>query len=168
MKKILVIAAMLSVALLTGGCDFFRELAGRPTSEDIARKKAILDAKETAVVEQKAKEDDKAEKDSLAVMQAIAAKPSLLTPSSKMSASVGRSLPAYCIMVGAFGNIDNASALAARIEAAGYRSVLLPYNSGMTAVGVNPTNSIVDAYTALCKMIEAGLCPADAWILDNR
>ena len=45
MKKILAISALAALCLLTG-CDFFRTLAGRPTSADIAAKRALIERTE--------------------------------------------------------------------------------------------------------------------------
>jgi hypothetical protein len=48
MKKSMILMLMVALPLLTG-CDFFRKLAGRPTSEDIENKRvAIMRAEEAA------------------------------------------------------------------------------------------------------------------------
>ena len=162
--------------VLAEGCDFFRSLAGRPTSEEIERKRAILEARQSVTMEdstavEAAQPEEKAavpDEDSLAVMRAIEARPALLSTSSRLSASTRKSIPSYCVIVGAFGNADNARKLASGLEKAGYKCVLLPYTSGMTAVGVDPTGSIVKAYGTLCGLVDAGLAPEDSWILDNR
>ena len=43
MKKILVITALAVSVCLLGGCDFFRQLAGRPTSKDIRAKQERIE-----------------------------------------------------------------------------------------------------------------------------
>ena len=43
MKKCLMISALAVSVCLLGGCDFFRQLAGRPTSQDIAAKRERIE-----------------------------------------------------------------------------------------------------------------------------
>ena len=48
MKKLMLLVLMVSMTVVTG-CDFFRKLAGRPTSEDIEQKRIeIMRAQEAA------------------------------------------------------------------------------------------------------------------------
>ena len=42
MRKAIIIAAFAITVCLLGGCDFFRVLAGRPTSREIEAKRAFI------------------------------------------------------------------------------------------------------------------------------
>ena len=56
MRKSIIFMLMVTLTVVTG-CDFFRKLAGRPTSEDIENKRvAIMRAEEAARQAQKEKE----------------------------------------------------------------------------------------------------------------
>ena len=43
MKRLMAIAALAASICLLGGCDFFRQLAGRPTSRDIEAKRLRIE-----------------------------------------------------------------------------------------------------------------------------
>ena len=60
MKTVLKTAVLAAAVLLAGGCDFFRGLAGRPTSADIEAKREVIARAEAA---------QKARLDSLAAVE---------------------------------------------------------------------------------------------------
>lgn len=170
MRKVIIISALLSVALLAGGCDFFRTIAGRPTSEEIAAKKARIEEYES----QKALRDEVAEAqknadDSLEVAE-LAKNPDFPVVKSKQLSEDSRaSLSSrYYIIVGAFGQRDNAMKLASKANEAGFASELLTYRNGFIAVGLCPTDNLSEAYSSLKKIRAKSFCPKDAWILDTQ
>ncbi len=170
MRKILQIALLLSFAAAVVSCDFFRRVAGRPVSSDIARKAAAIAARDSSIAEIKRQEEAafQAEfSDSVAVLEALVQRPSVLKPSSGLNLKDRESLPPYCVIVGLFSNVSNADRLSEKISTAGFNTVLVPYDGKLTAVAVNPCSSVVDAYHTLEKLLEKGLCPSDSWILDN-
>ena len=167
MKKILAISALAALCLLTG-CDFFRTLAGRPTSADIAAKRALIERTE----QQEAARRDSIQRveqqilaDSLAVMQALSENKKLCPPADRVRGYATASLPyKYFILVGTFSNADNANRVIAAAEKAGLNPVRIPYGR-LIAVGVCPSNSLVQVYHSLEAVREQPFCPKDAWIL---
>lgn len=151
-------------------CDLFRMLASRPTSADIERRRAAMEMEQEAhngrldslkMVQEQIS-------DSLAVLDSIRMMNSSLVEARQLSAEErGRLEHAYYIIVGAFGNPDNASKFAASAEKEGYGATMIRYRNGFTAVGVCPSDKLAEAYQALRQVRQSGFCP-DAWILDNR
>lgn len=175
MKRILYLVLALSV--LTG-CDGFRRLAGRPTSADLARKRAILEQWE-AYNRQAAADSlrlaDLAEVARQEAADSLAALDSLQQIDGKMldlKAMGGISSSGldnrYYIIVGSFANSDNAEAYLRRIREAGYAGTLIPFRNGYTAVGVCPTDHLPTAISSLKTVRSESLFPADAWILSNN
>lgn len=179
MKKAIVIAALAASVCLLGGCDFFRQLAGRPTSDEIAAKRVRLEQAEAAArqredslkaVEALAREQRRQHiADSLALVDSLRRSTGHVVISAKRVNANGSQLPyRYYVMIGAFGSPDNANRQAAKAENAGYPATKIPFRNGFTAVGICPTNSLTDAYASLKKVSRLSFCPADAWIINNE
>lgn len=168
MKKLSVIAFLVLCVLSVSSCDFFRRVAGRPTSEDIRAKKEMIEREEA---EHRARMDSlqnlrKSVADSLAVVDSLRSGDSPLIFSRPLADESVRELAnRYYVVIGAFGNADNAAKCASSAEDAGYRPCRIKYRNGFTAVGICATDSISEAYASL-KAVRGGFCK-DAWILDN-
>ena len=164
---------MLMVALpLLTGCDFFRKLAGRPTSEDIEDKRiAIMRAEEAA---HQARQDSimmEQQKviDSIAVMDSIKQQKSNIIKTDSLGGLLETELDArYYIIVGSFRSKANAESLLAIATANGYTPILISFKNGLIAVGVGSSDNIKDAFASLNKVSAEKFCPADAWILVNE
>ena len=170
MKKFAYIALALALVAVSG-CDSFRRLAGRPTSADIAVKRARIEAEEAA---HQARLDSlrmvrKAVADSIELQDLVKASGTMVT---KGSAVRGLSLSGlkyrYYIVAGTFGSRDNAVALSSRARAAGFEPTLIPFNNGFTAVGLEGTDKMAVCWEALGKIRQESFCPKDAWILVNE
>ncbi len=170
MKQIHSIFLLILLSLSLCSCDLFRKIAGRPTSDDIEKKRSALE------MEQKAHNDrlDSLKlvqtqiSDSLAALDSIRMQGSSIVEARQLTDQEKSRLPySYYVIVGAFGNPENAERFAAQASDAGYPSTLIRYRNGFTAVGVCPSDRIVDAYESLKSVRESGFCP-DAWILNNR
>lgn len=170
MKQIHSIFLLILLSLSLCSCDLFRKIAGRPTSADIEKKRSALE------MEQKAHNDrlDSLKlvqtqiSDSLAALDSIRMQGSSIVEARQLTDQEKSMLPySYYVIVGAFGNPENAERFAAQASDAGYPSTLIRYRNGFTAVGVCPSDRIVDAYESLKSVRESGFCP-DAWILNNR
>lgn len=185
MRKAITIAALAVAVCLLGGCDFFRVLAGRPTSREIeAKRKTILaldtlvqqpaanpvqDVLETepVVTEPETPDVTQPEATSVTTTNTIANKGNATVYSRKAETFSGsRPEYRYYVMIGSFGSRDNAVRLASKAETAGYRTALLPFRSGLTAVGVNPSNDLDDVLASFEKLRSEAFCPKDAWILN--
>lgn len=177
MKKVLVIVAFVACVLLTGGCDFFRSLAGRPTSADIEVKRAFIEQLE---LEEQARQRvrqarldsiaraEKIVSDSLETLEAIRATHTVLSRSTLASDAVKAALPhRYYVVIGAFSDAGNASRMASKTAEAGYEAQLIRYRSGFTAVGLCASDRVKDVYDAYLVLKEQPFCPAKAWIFDT-
>lgn len=164
----------LAVAVFAvSGCDFFRSLAGRPTSEDIEMKKIeILRAEEAALqarldslknVEQKMMQDSLNALDSIRQIGG-----SVLNPAKYGGLFATRLEARYYVIIGAFRTRTNAENLLRTAKEKGYRPALISFQSGMIAVGLSPVNKLTDALTELKKVKKEPFCPKDAWILVNE
>jgi len=163
--------------LLTGvtGCDFFRVVAGRPTSAQLAEKRETALLQEAA--ERAAAERERFVRDSLAAAgrhhaDSIAAE--AFFASSKVSRIRSSALPGlrtddfphrYCIVLAGFSQPQNADSFTRTLKEAGYESVVLHYKRGVnTVVGVCPTDDVVALRAAYEKVRQEKFCPKDAWI----
>lgn len=171
MRRILVYGAMVLAALSATGCDFFRKVAGRPTSEDIAAKREYIERQEEihrARLDSLAKVEKQAA-DSVAALDRLRQEGTLLMNSSRLGGLASASLPRrYYTIIGAFSNSDNAGRLAAKAVAAGLETVRIPCQNGYTAVGVSPVGKIVDVCANLPAIMALDFCPKDVWILVNE
>ena len=170
MKQFHSIFLLVLLSLSLSSCDLFRKIAGRPTSADIEKKRSALE------MEQKAHNDrlDSLKllqtqiSDSLAALDSIRLQGSSIVEARQLTDQEKSRMPySYYVIVGAFGNPENAGRFAQQASEAGYPSTLIRYRNGFTAVGVCPTDRIVDAYESLKTVRQSGFCP-DAWILNNR
>jgi len=171
MKRFLVLLLGVSLFAVTG-CDFFRGLAGRPTSEDIENKKIeILRAQQAA---------EQARLDSIRLQQQIALDSlaaldsikqyggTILNPARHGGLFTTKLEARYYVMIGAFMFRSNAEALLKRAKAAGYEPAIINFNNGMNGVGLCPCNNIVEAKEALKAVKKEKFCPKDVWILLNE
>ena len=171
MKKILVITALAATVCLLGGCDFFRQLAGRPTSRQIRAKQERIE-QEARRHQQRLdslKLVQKQISDSLATLDSLRdAKESLIT-TRQLTGGGKYDIPyRYYVMIGSFSSADNATRQAARAQEAGYPATLIPFRNGFTAVGCCPSDNLTEVYASLRKLREEDFCPPDAWILNNE
>ena len=154
------------------GCDFFRFLAGRPTSKDIEEKKMEIQLAENvarAAEEQARLNEQKKVQDSLALMDSIKQYGGSVLNPAKLGGLFATRLEArYTVIVGAFMFRSNAEALFKQAKAAGYAPSLISFNNGLIAVGVCPADSIFDAKEALRKVRKESFCPKDVWLLLNE
>ena len=171
MRKAIVITALAAAVCLLGGCDFFRQLAGRPTSRDIEAKKAQIE-REAAIHQQhldSLKAVQQQISDSLATLESMREANETLLSTRQLAGGGKYNLPyRYYVMIGAFSSPENAARQASKAEKAGYAATQIPFKNGFTAVGVSPSNSLSEVYASLKKLREEAFCPKDAWILNNE
>lgn len=171
MKRILVYGAVVLAALSATGCDFFRKVVGRPTSEDIAAKREFIEMQEgihRARLDSLSKIEKQAA-DSIAAMDKIRGEGVLMMDSSRLGGLVSASLPfRYYTIIGAFSNAENAGRLVRKAEEAGLVAVKIPCRTGYTAVGVEPSSKVADVCAGLSKVRGLDFCPKDVWILVNE
>lgn len=173
MKKVLVIGAIAALMLLASGCDAFRKMAGRPTSEDIELKRDLVEAAQLAQqLAEKARQDSieasrKHIADSLAASQAMIDSGLPVKTTRQVSASVKAGMEhRYRIIIGAFANPDNAKRMQKQAEAVGVETELIPYTNGITAVGVGASDDLASLYEPYKHIKDQNFCPKGAWIMD--
>ncbi len=169
MKKTFLLLVLTAVTGLVTGCDFFRSLAGRPTSEqlalkrdslaEVARVKAEEEARLAALEQQRLAAIAAAEqfsRDSLAAEEEIrTSKIMVLTP-EKLKGTYNTQLERkYYVVAGSFRERPNAE------------KKLISFRNGFHAIGAAPTDSVTVVLSSLKQLKAAKVCPNDAWILLN-
>ena len=164
---------LISVSLfMVTGCDFFRTLAGRPTSEDIERKKVEILKEEQALLQARLDSirlEQQMVQDSIAALDSIKQYGGTILNPAKLGGLFATKLEArYYVIIGAFRKRPNAEALLCKAADAGYAPALISFNNGIIAVGLCPCSNIVSAKEALLSVKKEVFCPADVWILLNE
>lgn len=171
MKKSYILLIAVSLSVFTG-CDFFRSLAGRPTSEDIENKRIeIMRAQEAALQARldSLKHAQSIVEDSLAALDSIRQYGGSILNPAALGGLFSTKLDArYYIIVGTFKSRSNAEALFERASRRGYSPALINFRSGKMAVGLCPENRLQDALAALKEVKKEPFCPSDVWVLVNE
>ena len=146
---------LLSVTFVVTGCDFFRVLAGRPTSKEIEAKRAeiLRSAQDDKVVAQ----DDK---DSLQVVKPEVTEPVPARPTGEKKR--------FYVIMGAFSSRENAEKYAERIKSFGYEPEFFGFTEGRTAVGIGGTDDPEEAKAFMKELKGQDFCPEGVWILDRK
>ena len=177
MKRSVILALALAAVLL-GGCDFVRSLAGRPTSEQLEEKRVAIERIQAE--ERYRAQLDSLEKvrqrmaDSLAVLEVhlldslSQAKGTILNPSKMGGLYTTRLSAHYYIIVGAFRTRSYAERKLTKCNEAGYTATIISFRNGLLAVGVCPSDSLNETVRKLRELRGNGICPEDGWILVNE
>lgn len=171
MKRIMAIAALAASICLLGGCDFFRQLAGRPTSRDIEAKRLRIEREAEAHQRRldSLKLVQKQISDSLATLDSLRNAKESMVSTRQLATSRSYDLPyRYYVIIGSYSSPANAERQAGKAETAGYPVTQIPFRNGFIAVGVCPSNSLTEVYASLRKLRSERFCPKDAWILNNE
>lgn len=179
MKRILVLCAFALALLLPGGCDFFRSIAGRPTSSELQSKQAALALREAEEREAEARE--KYLRDSLAAVErhrldSVSAEDffkEARVPRQRAASFPGLRTDGfpqrYCVILAGFSQPQNAERFSATLKEAGYTPVILRYVRGeRSMVGIDPTDDPAALRASYEKVRAEKFCPRDAWILVNE
>jgi hypothetical protein len=164
-----VILAAICAALMVGSCDFFRKVAGRPTSEDLKTMVAAREQeKEQAAIAEKERQQREMERqyqaDSLLAVQTLEG--IVFNRLSELNVNVITELPAkYNVVVGAFSDASNADNLISRLKAAGYEAAPMRYRSGKTAVLACSSDSFVELGKSFASLQKENYCPKDVWVI---
>jgi hypothetical protein len=177
MKKTYILLALVVVSTVTG-CDFFRKLAGRPTSEEIEikRQEMVADLKAKAVREKEVQDSlvlaAKRVADSLAAVSSLEESGVRVHSDSSLGGIAGDGTSGmtveadYRVIVGSFKDQKNAEKMVAKVAAAGdFNPHQVKMRNGMIAVGACPSDNVQDVLAGMDEMKKCGVCPADAWIL---
>lgn len=163
--------ALLWLALMVCSCDFFRSLAGRPTSGDIDRirtERSLQEAREQAVRDSLEREERNsvriaAYSDSLRNSDIV-----IMTLERVHSINASDFPHRYYIMIGSFSSEENADNLVGKVSAAGYEAVKMTSVNGRYLVAVNPSDDPEEVYHSVNKLKKEAFCPADVWIYSKE
>lgn len=177
MKNRTLFVSLLSVAVCTlGGCDMFRSIAGRPTSEELEACRVELQAREAAEHARLAAQEQAAKhlRDSIAAdeaaLESLKGLGGLLREPSKLGGLAASVVPdkRYYAVAGSFRDEANANRYLERILEAGYEAELIRFKSGLTSVGTCPSCSPAAFLEQLGRIKGEEFFPKDFWILVNE
>ena len=152
MKAIRIASVLALVVMLVSGCDFFRAMVGKPTSEDMERMRI-----------QKEKQARKErEQDSLAKVQQMLLEQQRAQALENSLSNTGR----YHIVLGSFKVADNAQKMNEEIVRRGYTPRIITFNNGFEVVSVAHYDNYFKALKEMEKIQEWDICPEDIWIYD--
>ena len=180
-RGLVIVSVLLSVALFVTGCDFFRVLAGRPTSKDIEAKRGRIEAQAL----RQAQEPGDVQEDTVATAasevtgpsagsgQAPSAssgtgKASSGTEAAPSTSSRTREKKRFYVIMGAFSSRENAERYAKRIKDYGYEPEYFGFTEGRTAVGIGGTDDPEEAKAFMKELKGQDFCPGGVWILDRK
>lgn len=168
MKKTIVFVSLLG--LLTS-CDFVRVIASRPTSTQLAEKRALIAAADSV---KRARQDSiEAERkhiaDSVSLDAAMRESNTVIMPSSRVP-SIGSAVLKYryYVLMGTFSNVENADKMEKMCSDAGYEVTRIQCRHNLIAIGIGGSDDLRDAFAALTSVRKEKFCPADAWVLVNE
>lgn len=169
---------IIAMVFMVTGCDFFRQLAGRPTSEDIeARRQEVQADIEAKAAQEKARQDSlaailKNEKDSTEACVYIEANKIRVCLASELRGIAEDGLTdltsgtMYRVILGSFRSSENADKMFAKVADCGdFCPHLIKMRNGMIAVAACPSDRIQNVVWGLKELQTHEVCPSDAWIL---
>ena len=173
-----ILPALLALMLVVTGSDFFRVVAGRPTSKDIEKKRVeIMKAEEAALqarldsIAAVEAEKQKVAQDSVEALAYIAENRVNLHDVARLGGIQKDELTdssqgtRYRVILGSFKDRGNAEKLMHKVSEAGdFWPHLIVLRSGMVAVAACPSDRIQNAVWGLKELKTRDVCPADAWI----
>ena len=175
MKLYNIVLALLLGAVLSG-CDFFRAVAGRPTSgEIIVMKEAIENerlAKEAARLDSIAavarlEEARAAARDSV-LLDSLGKARVLYHPARFGGIREADTQARYMVAVGSFQSRPFAEKKLAASREAGFEGAIVTFKSGLNIVGLCPSDRLSEVYSALMENRGKGVFPKASWILVNE
>ena len=176
MKRSVLLSLALA-ALLLSGCDFFRFIAGRPTSENLEETRLEMiriqeEARHQARIDSLEKVRQRMA-DSLAALDAhlldsLSQKKGTILNPTKLGGLYTTKLDAkYYIVVGAFRTRSYAERKLSKCNEAGYTATIISFRNGLLAVAICPSNSLDETLRKLKEIRGTEVCPQDGWILIN-
>ena len=164
-RKFLILVILLSVSVMVTGCDFFRVLAGRPTSKEIAtkREEILRSAQDDRTpVEPGMADENHGMTDEKPGVTEEAAEP--VRPAVTKSGEKKR----FYVIMGAFSSRENAERYAERVRTFGYEPEFFGFTEGRTAVGIGGTDDAEQAKAFMKELKGQDFCPDGVWILDRK
>lgn len=185
MKKtymLLLVAVMFTVS----GCDFFRKLAGRPTSDVIEAKRMemLADIQNKEIREQEIRDSvaavRKAEQDSIETLQWLKENGIMIVDVARLGGISAdpyldweyATESVYRVILGSFKSRANAERLIRNAETENEAMDMalhtIDLGNGMVAVGCCPVDRIYNARLGIEEARHWGICPPGVWILKTK
>ena len=174
MKQVTPFIAVLLLMLSAASCDFFRVIAGRPTSAELSEKRErIAAAEQQRLIREQERLDsiaraDRYRADSLYALDTLSHAGKLRYVSSLKSLPGKLVEKRYSVVVGAFSSEDNARRLSGRYAAEGLTGGILRSRNGLHTVYVCPCDSITVAMDAYRRVRKLPFGSKETWILVNE
>lgn len=170
-KTLVILAILLPVVLLVSGCDFFRKLAGRPTSVQIEAMAEAIEREEADKAAEQARQDSiaravKYSADSLAAADSL--RKVVIVKSTYRGGGEASPRPRYTIMMATFSGKTNAQKYIDYLAANGYLGTMIPFRNAQTGVGVCGTDDIVELNREFQRLKRQSFCPKGIWILETE
>lgn len=160
MKRLLRLSViLLSVTVMVTGCDFFRVLAGRPTSKEIEAKRVEILRSAVRQSQDSVNVDRSPVKPGVTEEAAEPVRPAGTTSGEKKR---------FYVILGAFSSRGNAERYAERIKTFGYEPEFFGFTEGRTAVGIGGTDDAEQAKAFMKELKGQDFCPDGVWILDRK
>lgn len=177
MKKALILSLLLT-ALTVTGCDFIRQVAGRPTAaqvEEIRQERLRVEAQRRQAREDSLARVRQHRLDSLAAREAflqdsLSRTHGMLIRPARLGGLAAASRPEaqYSIVVAAFRTKAYADRKVLSCGEAGYPGSVLTFRNGLNAVALCPSDSLRVVMDSMEELRRQGLCPKEGWILVNE
>ena len=151
MKIVRLFSLFLIAATMLTSCDFFRSLAGKPTSKDIERMRIEAQAKKQRQLDS----INKAKADSLALIAAMEAEKNALKER-------------FYVVLGSFEVQGNAERMYQFLEKNNYTPRTIRFKNGFELVSAASTNNLQEALKIMDELLAFEYCPDDVWVYDVK
>lgn len=151
MKIVRLFSLFLIAATMLTSCDFFRSLAGKPTSKDIERMRIEAQAKKQRQLDS----INKAKADSLALIAAMEAEKNALKER-------------FYVVLGSFKVQGNAERMYQFLEKKNYTPRTIRFKNGFELVSAASTNNLQEALKIMDELLLFEYCPDDVWVYDVK
>ena len=169
MKKVTIYFLFVLLLQAATACDFIRTVAGRPTSDQIAAKAALIQEHEQAVLDSLRMEaliqQERQEEELARVM--IAEMGYKMNDSFSFGNPLTTLVEKYYVIIGVYRTNAVADKQIADVTAKGFNPTRLLFNDGVQYVVMCSSNNLKVISTALRQATELGACPKDTWIYVN-
>ncbi len=169
MKKVATYILFGAFFLNITSCDFFRKVAGRPTSDVIAYKSAALEQKRQQEKDSvnMAAALERSRRDSLSVVGEINALGVKLSDVFYFGDPIDGLQYKYHLVMGVYRTNKMAQQQLDDLSSKGFQPSTLLFKGGVQAVVLERSDDIAVIASTLKRAKAAGVCPKDAWVHVN-
>ena len=174
MKKVTRIILILSILALSG-CDFFRNVAGRPDSAAIEQKARKIEQRRLELSDSLSREQERIRvqqqliSDSLSTLERIRQDGwPRISSVSRFGTPAGDLQHRYYLVVGVYRSAQTSSRVLTSLRGIGYQAGFLSFPEGVKSVYMAASDCLCDIKTTADEAKRAGDCPPDAWIYLNE